>query len=140
MIKGIVRNLDPLGRITLPVEMKRAAGMQDGKPVDMYIYEDDHTHQSVIRICKATEFSVFGIVRNIDQLGRVVLPKEYRKSLRINESDPVEIYKDGSVICIKTVKLQCVCCGSTEESELIEHNGVHMCLDCIGVFAEEVLK
>lgn len=41
-----------------------------------------------------------GIVRRIDDLGRVVIPKEIRRTLRIRESDPLEIYteKDGSVI------------------------------------------
>ena len=41
-----------------------------------------------------------GIVRRIDDLGRVVIPKEIRRTLRIKEGDPLEIYtnKDGSVI------------------------------------------
>lgn len=36
-----------------------------------------------------------GIVRRIDELGRLVIPKEIRRSLRIRESDPIEIYTDG---------------------------------------------
>lgn len=41
-----------------------------------------------------------GIVRRIDDLGRVVIPKEIRRTMRIREGDPLEIYtdKDGSVI------------------------------------------
>ena len=41
-----------------------------------------------------------GIVRRIDDLGRVVIPKEIRKTLRIREGDPLEIFtaKDGEVI------------------------------------------
>ena len=41
-----------------------------------------------------------GIVRRIDDLGRVVIPKEIRRTLRIREGDPLEIYteKDGGVI------------------------------------------
>ena len=41
-----------------------------------------------------------GIVRRIDELGRVVIPKEIRRTLRIREGDPLEIYtdKDGEVI------------------------------------------
>ncbi|MCI8526629.1 MAG: AbrB/MazE/SpoVT family DNA-binding domain-containing protein [Oscillospiraceae bacterium] len=41
-----------------------------------------------------------GIVRRIDDLGRVVIPKEIRRTLRIREGDPLEIYteKDGEVI------------------------------------------
>ena len=44
-----------------------------------------------------------GIVRRIDDLGRVVIPKEIRRTLRIREGDPLEIYteKDGEVIFIR---------------------------------------
>jgi AbrB family transcriptional regulator (stage V sporulation protein T) len=36
-----------------------------------------------------------GIVRRIDELGRVVIPKEIRRTMRIHEGDPLEIYTDG---------------------------------------------
>ena len=44
-----------------------------------------------------------GVVRRIDDLGRVVIPKEIRKTLRIREGDPLEIFtaKDGEVILKK---------------------------------------
>ena len=37
-----------------------------------------------------------GIIRRIDDLGRVVIPKEIRRTLRIREGDPLEIYVDGN--------------------------------------------
>ena len=47
-----------------------------------------------------TDMKATGIVRRIDDLGRVVIPKEIRRTLRIREGDPLEIYteKDGEVI------------------------------------------
>ena len=42
-----------------------------------------------------------GIVRRIDELGRVVIPKEIRKTLRIKEGDPLEIYTDKENLVIK---------------------------------------
>lgn len=42
-----------------------------------------------------------GVVRNVDNLGRVVLPKEIRRTLRIGVNDPVEFYTDGKGIYIK---------------------------------------
>ena len=44
-----------------------------------------------------------GVVRRIDDLGRVVIPKEIRKTLRIKEGDPLEIFTDreGQVILKK---------------------------------------
>jgi AbrB family transcriptional regulator (stage V sporulation protein T) len=42
-----------------------------------------------------------GIVRRIDDLGRVVIPKEIRRNLRIREGDPLELYTDGNSVCFK---------------------------------------
>lgn len=42
-----------------------------------------------------------GIVRRIDELGRVVIPKEIRKTLRIREGDPLEIYTDTDELLLK---------------------------------------
>lgn len=42
-----------------------------------------------------------GIVRRIDELGRVVIPKEIRKTLRIREGDPLEIYTDKEILILK---------------------------------------
>ena len=44
-----------------------------------------------------------GIVRRVDDLGRIVIPKEIRRTLRIREGDPLEIYtdRDGEVILKK---------------------------------------
>ena len=49
-----------------------------------------------VKTLKAT-----GIVRRIDDLGRVVIPKEIRQALRIREGDPLEIFTDGEVILIR---------------------------------------
>ena len=49
-----------------------------------------------IKTLKAT-----GIVRRIDDLGRVVIPKEIRQTLRIRVGDPLEIFNDGEVILIR---------------------------------------
>ena len=42
-----------------------------------------------------------GIVRRIDDLGRVVIPKEIRQNFRIREGDPLELFIDGDLICFK---------------------------------------
>ena len=42
-----------------------------------------------------------GMVRRIDELGRVVIPKEIRKTLRLKESDPIEIFTDRDMLCFK---------------------------------------
>jgi transcriptional pleiotropic regulator of transition state genes len=73
-----------------------------------------------------------GIIRNLDNLGRVTLPMEMRRSLDLRSGDPIDIYfQDDGVICLDRPKLQCVCCGSTDEKKLVVKNGVHMCPKCI---------
>ncbi|MBO5321394.1 MAG: AbrB/MazE/SpoVT family DNA-binding domain-containing protein, partial [Clostridia bacterium] len=42
-----------------------------------------------------------GIVRRIDDLGRVVIPKEIRRTMRIREGDPLEIYTDSGEVIFK---------------------------------------
>lgn len=42
-----------------------------------------------------------GIIRRIDDLGRVVVPKELRRNLRLREGDPVEIFTEGDAVCLK---------------------------------------
>lgn len=69
-----------------------------------------------------------GIVRRVDELGRVVLPKELRKVLNINEKDPLEIYTDGEQIVLKKYTPGCYFCGN--DDDLKEFGGVHICKKC----------
>lgn len=55
-----------------------------------------------------------GIVRKLDELGRVVIPKEIRNKLDIEEKDPIEIYVDGNSIILKKSVSGCVFCNNTK--------------------------
>ena len=69
-----------------------------------------------------------GIVRKMDELGRVVIPIEIRNQFNIAEKDPVEIYVDGSSIILKKYEPNCIFCGSTEN--LINYNDKLICEEC----------
>ena len=69
-----------------------------------------------------------GIVRKIDELGRIVLPIELRKLLGIDQHDPVEIFVDGDAIILKKHQSKCIFCGS--DSSLSEYKGKHVCSSC----------
>ena len=70
-----------------------------------------------------------GIVRKVDELGRIVLPVELRRTLKIEIRDPLEIYTDGNRIVLKKYENTCIFCGSDEN--LTEHKGKMVCQDCI---------
>ena len=55
-----------------------------------------------------------GIIRKVDELGRVVIPIELRNKLHIVERDPIEIFVDGSSIVLRKYEPNCVFCGSTK--------------------------
>jgi len=56
-----------------------------------------------------------GIVRKIDNLGRLVLPKELRKTMNIDIKDPMEIYVDNDKIILKKYQPACIFCGSSDK-------------------------
>lgn len=70
-----------------------------------------------------------GIVRNIDNLGRIVIPKELRDSMDIHKQDEVEIFVNNNEIIIKKYELTCIFCGSTEN--IIDFKNYKICEDCL---------
>lgn len=70
-----------------------------------------------------------GIVRKVDELGRIVLPIELRRTLNIDIKDPVEIFVDGDSIILRKYQSACVFCGSTEAVKQIK--GKNICAACI---------
>jgi transcriptional pleiotropic regulator of transition state genes len=70
-----------------------------------------------------------GIVRRIDELGRIVIPIEIRKRFGLGEKDPVEISVSGDRILLSKPHSSCVFCGGQEALE--EHRGRPICRDCI---------
>ena len=69
-----------------------------------------------------------GIVRRVDELGRVVIPIEIRNKFGIAEKDPIEIYVEGSNIVLKKHEQSCIFCGNTEN--LLEYQDKLICKDC----------
>jgi transcriptional pleiotropic regulator of transition state genes len=73
-----------------------------------------------------------GIVRKVDELGRVVLPKELRGTLDIDIKDPLEIYVDGKTILLKKYQPGCVFCGSVKDVSV--YKAKNICPDCLKDF------
>lgn len=70
-----------------------------------------------------------GIVRKVDELGRVVLPIELRRNLDINIKDAIEIYVDGDSIILKKYEPACVFCSNAKNVKL--YKGKNICEQCL---------
>ncbi|WP_048744527.1 AbrB/MazE/SpoVT family DNA-binding domain-containing protein [Paenibacillus sp. P22] len=70
-----------------------------------------------------------GIVRKIDELGRIVIPMELRRTLEISEKDPLEIFVDGDKIILRKYSPGCNFCGSQTVHRRIGEK--HLCRECV---------
>lgn len=71
-----------------------------------------------------------GIVRKVDELGRIVLPIELRRTLDIGEKDDLEIYVEGNNIILKKHHSSCIFCGmSTDIVNYMEKNVCRSCMN-----------
>ena len=88
-----------------------------------------------------------GIIRSIDELGRLVLPVELRRILDIksckekgssnkSDSDAVEIFVDGDKIILKKYNPGCHCCGNMDN--LVEVMGLKICSECLEEFNKAI--
>ena len=70
-----------------------------------------------------------GIVRKVDELGRVVLPIELRRNLDIEEKDALEIYVDGNSVILKKYEPDCIFCGTAKD--VTTYKGKNICAACM---------
>ncbi len=70
-----------------------------------------------------------GVVRKIDELGRIVLPSELRRVFGIHEGDELEISVDGERVVLQKRRDVCVFCGA--ERDAVDFKGRRVCRDCL---------
>lgn len=75
-----------------------------------------------------------GIIRKVDDLGRIVLPIELRRTLDIAERDELEIFMEDDRIVLKKYEPACVFCAS--EQGLISYRGKNICQECAKKISE----
>ena len=75
-----------------------------------------------------------GIVRDVDKLGRLVIPIEYRNMLGIENGDPVEILAEKDRIIIRRYMQSCIFCHNTKN--LVELEGKPVCPECAARLGE----
>lgn len=79
-----------------------------------------------------------GIVRKVDELGRVVIPIELRRTLDIEEKDSLEIYVDGDKIIFRKYEPACIFCGDASYVE--NFKGKNICRNCMISMADRVME
>lgn len=77
-----------------------------------------------------------GIVRKVDELGRIVLPIELRHTLDIEPKDSLEIYVDGNTILLRKYQPACIFCDDAKD--VILFRGKNICTNCIKQLNQEV--
>lgn len=70
-----------------------------------------------------------GVVRRVDELGRVVIPIELRRTMEIAEKDALEIYVDGECIILKKYQPACIFCGNAKD--VVNVKGKNICRECL---------
>lgn len=76
-----------------------------------------------------------GIIRKVDNLGRIVLPKELRAVMDIKDHDPLEIFlNDDGDIVIHKYRNGCCFCGST--TDVVYYMGYQLCRKCAANLSE----
>lgn len=131
MAKGIVRKIDELGRITLPMEYRKSFGIKvrELAPIGMYVVDGE------IHLVKAND-KFLGIVRHLDELGRLTLPMELRRSMHFEDRQKVDIYIELGQIIVK--KVGCEWCSS--EEDLMEIDGHCLCRKCTYKVVDAVME
>jgi transcriptional pleiotropic regulator of transition state genes len=76
-----------------------------------------------------------GIVRSVDNLGRVVLPMELRRTLGIEISDPLEVYTDEDKIILRKYTPGCTFCDNS--SDLTTYKGKRICPQCLATLKKQ---
>lgn len=74
-----------------------------------------------------------GIVRKVDELGRIVLPIELRRTMNIDVRDPMEIFVDGDSIILKKYSPTCIFCGSGDG--FVDYKGKKICNHCMNALS-----
>ena len=121
MAKGMVKKIDELGRVTVPIEMRRTANISWGDKVGVYV-ADGALHVVLPRNME----KYVGMDRPFDELGRITIPIEMRRTLNLEIKDKVDVYFEGEELLIK--KAGCHYCGN--QKDLKEYKGYLICPTC----------
>lgn len=124
---GIVRKIDELGRLVVSSEIRKDLGICSNEKMDIYL--DANNPEFIVLEKFQDGSSSVGSARKLDNLGRIVIPKEIRRNLFIKNKDYLEFLTEDNKIYIKKYIQGCVLCHDITDS--VEYNGRKVCKNCI---------
>jgi transcriptional pleiotropic regulator of transition state genes len=77
-----------------------------------------------------------GIVRRVDDLGRIVIPMELRRTLGINVKDPIAIFVEGDKVILMKHRDSCAICGS-EDDKMVQVSERSVCPKCVATIKKK---
>ena len=123
---GVIRELDDLGRLVIPMELRRQHQLECGTPIMIYADLDGN----VMFLKNYEHIQAAGIIRKIDQLGRLVIPKEIRLQWELEPGTRMMLYADGcGNIMLRKILNECAVCRSTDN--LHRHRHIVLCYECM---------
>ncbi len=127
---GIVRHVDNLDRIVIPKELCRTLGIEPKDALEIfiensYIVLKKHDISNTIGKKKGN----LGIIRRVDGLDRIVIPKEICKMLSIEPKDALEIFVEDTKLILGKYEPACIFCG--EADNVYTYKRKLVCAKCI---------
>ena len=115
------RRIDELGRVLIPIGMRRRLGIGEKDKVYMGVVDE------VVVVTKKEEADL--IERTTDKLGRIVIPMEWRRVLSIADGAVLDCVLDGDVVKLSRSKVCCVMCGGSENVKDVKM--IRLCQECV---------
>ncbi len=127
---GIVRQVDNLDRIVIPKELCKTLGIEPKSPIEIYVQDG----RIVLKKYEVVEgpFKAkgsLGIVRQVDALDRIVIPKEICKILDIEPKNSMEIFIDENHLILGKYNPSCIFCG--EVDDVVMYKKKLVCRNCV---------
>ena len=132
---GIVRHVDNLDRIVIPKELCNTLGIEPKGALEIFvdgvyiILQKHEGNEGVVKSAKGNT----GIVRHVDSLNRIVIPKEICKKLSIEPKDAMEIFVEETQIVLGKYQPACIFCDEVQDTVMYKKKLV--CERCIKTLA-----
>ncbi len=130
---GMVRNVDNLDRIVIPKELRTTLNIDPKNSLEIFV---DNEMIVLKKYAAEQSPSDVSIVRHVDELGRIVIPKEICKVLDIEPKEALEIFVDDEKIILGKYEPSCIFCK--EAFDTIRYKNRIICRKCLAELAKLV--